>query len=56
MVSIEAKKRFYNELEYYKQGHTDKDKMFELALNYIKELEGNEEFITEQLEEERYGD
>jgi hypothetical protein len=51
---IKAKEKYYNELEYYKQGHIDKDRMLELAMNYIEELEENEEFITEMLEEERY--
>ncbi|WRW34769.1 hypothetical protein CF5_0163 [Staphylococcus phage CF5] len=52
--TIKAKEKYYNEFEYYKQGHIDKDRMLELAMNYIEELEENEEFITEMLEEERY--
>ena len=54
--SIKAQNKFKNELEYYKQGHVDKSKMLELAFDYIEELERNNEYITDLLEEERYGE
>ena len=54
--SIKAQNKFKNELEYYKQGHVDKSKMLELAFDYIEELERNNEYITDLLEEERYSD
>lgn len=54
--SIKAQDKFKNELEYYKQGHVDKSKMLELAFDYIEELERNNEYITDLLEEERYGE
>lgn len=54
--SIKAQDKFKNELEYYKQGHVDKSKMLELAFDYIEELEQNNEYITDLLEEERYGE
>ena len=54
--SIKAQAKFKNELEYYKQGHVDKSKMLELAFDYIEELERNNEYITDLLEEERYSD
>lgn len=52
--TIKAKEKYYNEFEYYKQGHVSKEKMLELAFDYIHELENNEEYVTELLEEERY--
>lgn len=54
--SIKAQNKFKNELKYYKQGHVDKSKMLELAFDYIEELERNNEYITDLLEEERYGE
>ena len=54
--SIKAQNKFKNELEYFKQGHVDKSKMLELAFDYIEELEQNNEYVTNLLEEERYGD
>lgn len=54
--SIKAQNKFKNELEYFKQGHVDKSKMLELAFDYIEELERNNEYITDLLEEERYSD
>ena len=54
--SIKAQNKFKNELEYFKQGHVDKSKMLELAFDYIEELERNNEYITDLLEEERYGE
>lgn len=54
--SIKAQNKFKNELEYYKQGHISESKMLELAFDYIEELERNNEYITDLLEEERYGE